>query len=51
MPGMVKTRLAQYLTPTAVLEFYRLLADTIELAKSLGVEVAIMCPECDFDEF
>jgi uncharacterized protein len=52
-PGMVKTRLAQCLTPAAALDFYRcLLADTIELAKSIdGVEVAIMCPVCDFDEF
>lgn len=51
--GMVKTRLAEYLHPTAVLEFYRcLLADTIALAKSLNdVEVAIMCPESDVAEF
>lgn len=51
-PGMVKTRLAQYVPPAAVTELYRcLLADTIALAQSLGgVEVAIMCPATDVHE-
>jgi rSAM/selenodomain-associated transferase 1 len=51
-PGMVKTRLAESLPPSAVIELYRcLLADTLELAKSLRrVEVAVMCPEPDRDE-
>lgn len=52
-PGRVKTRLAECLPSTAVVEFYRcLLADTLALAKSLeDVEVAIMCPASDVDEF
>jgi rSAM/selenodomain-associated transferase 1 len=51
-PGMVKTRLAESLPSSAVIELYRcLLADTLELAKSLKrVEVAVMCPEPDRDE-
>jgi len=51
-PGMVKTRLAQYVPPAAVTELYRcLLGDTIALAQSLaGVEVAIMCPRSDVEE-
>lgn len=50
--GAVKTRLAQNLPPSAVVDFYRcLLNDTMALAKSLdGVEVAIMCPACDVDD-
>jgi rSAM/selenodomain-associated transferase 1 len=50
--GAVKTRLAQTLPPSAVVDFYRcLLDDTMALAKSLdGVEVAIMCPACDVDD-
>jgi hypothetical protein len=48
-PGMVKTRLAESLSVTAVTELYRcLLDDTIELARSLDeVEVAMMCPATD----
>jgi uncharacterized protein len=51
-PGMVKTRLAQYLPPSAVTALYRcLLDDTIALAQSLGsVNVAIMCPASDIDD-
>jgi hypothetical protein len=51
-PGMVKTRLAQSLAPSAVTEFYRcLLDDTLSLARSLeGVEVSIMCPAHDVDD-
>jgi rSAM/selenodomain-associated transferase 1 len=48
-PGTVKTRLAQCLSPSAVLALYRcLLEDTIALSKSLDrVDVAIMCPAPD----
>jgi rSAM/selenodomain-associated transferase 1 len=51
-PGMVKTRLAERLPPSAVTALYRcLLEDTLALAKSLtNVEVALMCPEPDQDE-
>jgi len=51
-PGMVKTRLAQYLPAPAVTELYRcLLEDTLALARSLGnVDVAIMCPASDVDD-
>jgi uncharacterized protein len=51
-PGGVKTRLAQFLPPSAVIELYRcLLEDTIALAQSLGsVDVAMMCPASDVDE-
>ena len=51
-PGMVKTRLAQYVPPAAVTELYRcLLADTITLAQSLNdVEIAIMCPASDVED-
>src|SRR5947209_15846560 len=51
-PGMVKTRLAQFLSSQAVVELYRcLLGDTLALAQSLDkVEVAIMCPASDVDE-
>jgi uncharacterized protein len=51
-PGMVKTRLTESLSPSAVTELYRrLLEDTLALAKSLaGVDVAVMCPEPDQDE-
>jgi rSAM/selenodomain-associated transferase 1 len=51
-PGAVKTRLAQSLPPTAVVELYRcLLDDTMALATSLGdVHVAIMCPTSDVEE-
>jgi uncharacterized protein len=47
--GSAKTRLAQSLPPTAVVELYRcLLDDTVALAKSLDdVDVAIMCPASD----
>src|SRR5271168_4249951 len=50
--GMVKTRLAQCLPPTAVTALYRcLLDDTMTLARSLrDVEVAIMCPDSDVNE-
>ena len=48
-PGMVKTRLVQYLSASTVTELYRcLLEDTLKLAQSLaGVEVVIMCPSPD----
>jgi hypothetical protein len=48
-PGVVKTRLAQSLPLTAVVELYRcLLDDTMALARSLDdVDVAIMCPASD----
>jgi uncharacterized protein len=51
-PGVVKTRLAQSLPPTAVVELYRcLLDDTMVLARSLDeVQVAIMCPASDVEE-
>ena len=51
-PGMVKTRLAQFLPPPAVTELYRcLLDDTVALAQSLGnVKVAIMSPASDVDD-
>jgi uncharacterized protein len=50
--GMVKTRLAESLPPTAVTALYTcLLEDTLALATSLTtVEVALMCPESDQDE-
>jgi uncharacterized protein len=55
-PGAVKTRLAESLSPGAVLAFYRcLLEDTLKLARSLGdVEVAVMCPPldvCELEQF
>jgi uncharacterized protein len=52
-PGAVKTRLAPSLPPTAVTDFYCcLLDDTLALARSLdGVQVAIMCPDTDVNEF
>ena len=48
-PGMVKTRLAQGLSLSAVTALYRcLLGDTVALAQSLsGVDVAILCPASD----
>jgi uncharacterized protein len=51
-PGMVKTRLTESLSSPAVIALYRcLLADTLELAKSLkGVEVLVVCPEPDQEE-
>ncbi len=51
-PGMVKTRLAEYLPSPAVTALYRcLLEDTLALATSLtNVEIAVMCPESDQDE-
>jgi uncharacterized protein len=51
-PGAVKTRLNPSLPLQAVTAFYRcLLGDTLALAQSLrGVEIAIMCPECDVNE-
>ena len=51
-PGVVKTRLAPSLSPTAITAFYCcLLDDTLALARSLrDVEVAIMCPESDVNE-
>jgi len=50
--GEVKTRLAQSLSPEAVIAVYRcLLEDTLALARSLtSVDVAIMCPESDVNE-
>jgi len=50
--GAVKTRLAECLPPSAVIELYRcLLEDTLILAQSLaGVETAMMCPASDVDE-
>lgn len=49
---MVKTRLARNLTEMAVIDLYRcLLDDTIDLAKGLvGVDVAMVCPECDVED-
>jgi len=51
-PGTVKTRLAQSLSPAAVVELYRcFLDDTMALAKSLDdVDVAIMCPASDAED-
>jgi rSAM/selenodomain-associated transferase 1 len=51
-PGAVKTRLTPSLPLQAVAALYRcLLDDTLALARSLGgVEVAIMCPDCDVSE-
>lgn len=51
-PGMVKTRLSQNLSSSAVTALYCcLLQDTMALASSLhGVEVAVMCPESDKEE-
>jgi uncharacterized protein len=50
-PGAVKTRLVPSLPLEAVTAFYRcLLDDTLALAQSLGVEVAIMCPDSDVKE-
>jgi hypothetical protein len=50
-PGMVKTRLAQRFPVGAVTELYRcLLDDTIVLAHSLRVNVAIMCPASDVED-
>jgi uncharacterized protein len=50
-PGAVKTRLTPSLPLEAVTAFYRcLLDDTLALAHSLGVEVAIMCPDSDTKE-
>jgi uncharacterized protein len=51
-PGMVKTRLADCLPPSAVTGLYRcLFHDTLALAESLdSVEVAIMCPAPDVDD-
>jgi rSAM/selenodomain-associated transferase 1 len=51
-PGTVKTRLARSLPVPAVTELYRcLLDDTISLAQGLkGVEVVMMCPECDVED-
>lgn len=49
---MVKTRLSQSLSASAVTALYRcLLEDTLSLATSLkGVEVAVMCPASDQQE-
>jgi uncharacterized protein len=51
-PGSAKTRLAQSLPPSAVVELYRcLLDDTMALATSLDdVDVAIMCPASDVED-
>ena len=51
--GSVKTRLAESLSLQAVTELYRcLLNDTIALAQALDqVEIAIMCPASDVDDF
>jgi uncharacterized protein len=50
-PGVVKTRLVPSLSPEAVTDFYCcLLEDTLALARSLDVQVAIMCPDTDVDE-
>lgn len=51
-PGAVKTRLAQSLSPEAVIDFYCcLLDDTLSLARSLrDVQVAIMCPDYDVNK-
>jgi rSAM/selenodomain-associated transferase 1 len=51
--GSVKTRLAESLSLQAVTELYRcLLNDTIALARALDqVEIAIMCPASDVDDF
>lgn len=50
--GVVKTRLADSLSPSEVVALYRcLLDDTMALAKSLdSVEVAIMCPASDVED-
>jgi uncharacterized protein len=50
--GAVKTRLNPSLPAEAVAAFYAcLLEDTLALARSLdGVEIAVMCPDCDVNE-
>src|SRR5260370_23060114 len=50
--GAVKTRLAQHLSSTAVVDLYRcLLDDTVRLAQSLdGIKVAAVCPASDVDD-
>jgi hypothetical protein len=50
--GFVKTRLGKSLPQQAVNELYRcFLDDTIALGRSLdGVEVAMMCPDCDVED-
>lgn len=50
-PGAVKTRLTTSLPLQAATAFYRcLLDDTLDLAGSLGIVVAIMCPPSDVNE-
>lgn len=51
-PGRVKTRLAQNLPLSAVIELYRcLLDDTVALGRSLGdADVVIMCPASDVED-
>jgi len=51
-PGTVKTRLAEHLPVTAVVELYRcLLDDTMTLVRSLeGLRSVIMCPAWDVEE-
>lgn len=49
--GAVKTRLTTSLSPHAATAFYScLLDDTLELARSLEIDVAIMCPHSDVNE-
>jgi uncharacterized protein len=50
--GGVKSRLAQSLSPLAVVELYRcFLDDTLALVQSVeGIDFAIMCPTCDVED-
>src|SRR4051812_29421184 len=49
--GGVKSRLAQSLSPLAVVELYRcFLDDTLALVQSVdGLDFAIVCPTCDVE--
>ena len=49
--GHVKTRLVSVGSPTLVVQLYRaLLEDTIDLARTVGASIAIVCPADDADE-
>jgi rSAM/selenodomain-associated transferase 1 len=51
-PGHVKTRLANSLSPAAIVELYKcLIKDTIELARAAKIDtLAIVCPSSDVIE-
>ena len=49
--GNVKTRLAYGCSPALVVQLYRaLIEDTIALARSVGVSIAVVCPVGDAEE-